>query len=57
MAKRMGRRRDSAFSLLTDQEFKQDFYDRRRAFDSILRLRIEAEAKARGVRNVQKRKR
>jgi hypothetical protein len=33
MAKRMGRRRDSAFSLLTDQEFKQDFYDRRRAFD------------------------
>jgi len=56
MGKRKGRQRDTAFSLFGDDEFRQDFYDRRQTFEPALRLRVEAEAKARGIRNVRKRR-
>ena len=56
MGKRTGRLRDTAFTLFGDDEFRRDFYDRRQTFEPAFRLRVEAEAKARGIRNVQKRK-
>lgn len=55
MGRRKGRQRDSAFSALTDAEFRVEFYDRRSALAPPLRVRVEREAKARGWRNVQKR--
>lgn len=55
MSKRKGRRRDSAFTTLGDDEFMKDFYNRRHTFDAVLRERVEREAKARGLRNVGKR--
>ncbi len=55
MGKRKGRQRDTAFTLLGDGEFRAQFYDRRQDFDPRLRVRVEREAKARGLRNVQKR--
>jgi len=57
MGKRKGRQRDSAFTLFGDHEFKELFYDRRHEFDAALRIRVECEAKARGLRNIQKRNR
>lgn len=57
MGKRKGRQRDTAFTLFSDTDFKADFYDRRHTFDVALRERVEREAKARGIRNVQKRAR
>jgi len=56
MGKRKGRQRDTAFTLFGDDDFRRDFYDRRHTFDAAFRLRVEAEAKVRGIRNVQKRK-
>jgi hypothetical protein len=55
MGKRKGRQRDTAFTTLNDSEFRALFYDRRHALDSATRLRVEREAKARGIRNVRKR--
>jgi len=55
MGKRKGNQRDSLFSLFGDAEFKAKFYDRRKGFDAAFRLRVEREAKVRGIRNVQKR--
>lgn len=57
MGKRKGRQRDSAFTLFGDDEFKVQFYDRRVTFDAAFRERVEREGKARGIRNVRKRKR
>lgn len=56
MSKRKGRQRDSAFTLLHDDEFVQSFYNRRHTLSPIMRERVEREAKARGLRNVRKRK-
>lgn len=55
MGKRKGRQRDTAFTIFSDAEFRARFYDVRHTFDAALRLRVEAEGKARGMRNVQKR--
>lgn len=55
MGKRKGRQRDTAFTVFTDAEFKARFYDRREMLDAATRLRVEREAKARGLRNLQKR--
>lgn len=55
MGKRKGRQRDTAFSALTDAQFRVHFYARRETFSAELRIRVEREAKARGLRNVQKR--
>lgn len=55
MGKRKGRQRDSAFTLFNDEVFRRDYYDRRHEFKPALRLRVEAEGKARRFRNVQKR--
>ena len=55
MGKRTGRLRDTAFTLFGD-DVRRDFYDRRQTFEPAFRLRVEAEAKARGIRNVQKRR-
>lgn len=55
MGKRKGRQRDTAFTLLSDAEFIGQFYDRRQGFPPALRLRVEREAKARRLRNTQKR--
>ena len=57
MGKRKGRQRDTAFTLLSDAEFIGQFYDRRHDFPAALRLRVEREAKARRLRNTQKRER
>jgi hypothetical protein len=57
MGKRKGRQRDSSFTLFGDAEFTEKFYDRRETFEAAFRRRVESEAKARGMRNVQKRKR
>jgi len=57
MGKRKGRQRDTAFTLFGDAKFKADFYDRRDAFAAAFRRRVEREAKARRIRNVQRRKR
>lgn len=57
MGKRKGRQRDTGFTLFSDLEFIDLFYARRQSFAAPFRLRVECEAKARGVRNVQKRKR
>lgn len=43
------------FTLLGDDEFMKDFYNRRHTFGAVLRERVEPEAKARGLRNVGKR--
>ncbi len=55
MSKRKGRQRDTAFTLLGDDEFVRDFYSRRHTFDALLQERVEREAKARGLRNARKR--
>ena len=55
MGKRKGRQRDTEFSLIGNAGFLEDFYDRRALLDPELRLRVEREAKARGLRNVSKR--
>lgn len=57
MGKRKGRQRDTAFTLLGAADFRAQFYDRRHSFDPELRGRVEREAKARGLRNVQRRRR
>ena len=57
MGKRKGNQRDTAFALFGDEEFMRDYYGRRTAFEAYFRLRVEREAKARGLRNVRKRKR
>lgn len=57
MGKRKGRQRDTEFSLFSDDEFLAKFYNRRHEFEAALRLRVECEAKARKIRNVQKRRR
>ncbi len=56
MGKRKGRRRDTEFRIFGDDEFREKFYVRRSTFSPEFRLRVESEAKARGLRNVQKRK-
>jgi hypothetical protein len=56
MGKRKGRQRDTAFSLFDDADFMARFYDRRDKLEPALRLRIEREAKARGIRNARKRR-
>jgi len=55
MGKRKGNQRDTAFSLFDDAEFVERFYSRRHTFDRTFRRRVEREAKARGIRNVQRR--
>ena len=55
MSKRSGRQRDTAFTTFNDVEFRELFYERRHQLDAATRLRIEKEAKARGIRNVQRR--
>ncbi len=55
MGKRKGRQRETAFTIFNDTEFRKRFYDRRHTFDPPLRLRVEREGKARGLRNVGKR--
>lgn len=57
MGKRKGRQRDTAFTPFKDDEFVESFYNRRHALEPAFRGRVEREAKARGLRNVQKRKR
>jgi len=57
VGKRKGRQRDTGFTLFGDAEFKERFYDRRDGFDAAFRRRVEREAKARGIRNVQRRRR
>lgn len=57
MGKRKGRQRDTELTLFSDAEFRAWFYDRRATFEAALRRRVEREAKARGIRNVQRRKR
>jgi hypothetical protein len=57
MGKRKGRQRDTAFTLFGDDEFVEKFYNRRHTFDAAFRLRVECEAKARRLRNIQKRQR
>jgi hypothetical protein len=56
MGKRKGRQRDTAFTAFTTADFRLRFYEQRQTFDTEFRLRIECEAKARGLRNVQKRR-
>lgn len=56
MGKRKWRRRDTEFRIFGDDEFREKFYVRRSTFSPEFRLRVESEAKARGLRNVQKRK-
>jgi len=51
MGKQKGRQRDTAFTLLGDSEFREDFYDRRHTFQAAFRLRVEREAK--GARYTQ----
>ena len=55
MGKRKGRQRDTAFTIFSDAQFVQKFYARRHEFTPEMRRRVETEAKARGLRNVQKR--
>ena len=55
MGKRKGRQRDTAFTTLSDEQFRAEFYERRATFADGVRIRVEREAKARGIRNVQKR--
>lgn len=55
MGKRKGRQGETAFTVFTTLEFKARFYDRRDQLDDAMRLKVEKEAKARGIRNVQKR--
>lgn len=55
MGKASGRQRDTAFSTFNDPEFRELFYDRRHKLAAATRLRVEKEAKARGIRNVQRR--
>jgi hypothetical protein len=55
MGKRKGRQRDTEFTLFSDDEFAVQFYSRRATFSASFRLRVEREAKARGLRNIQKR--
>lgn len=55
MGKRKGRQRDTAFTLFGDAEFKAKFYGRRATFDVAFRRRVEREAKARRIRNIQRR--
>ena len=50
-----GRQRDTEFSVFSDAVFVELFYARRAELDDSTRLRVEREAKARGIRNVQKR--
>ncbi len=57
MGKRKGRQRDTAFTVFTDADFRTRFYDRRDQLDAATRLKVEREAKARGIRNAQKRRR
>jgi len=57
MGKQKGRQRDTAFTLLGDSEFREDFYDRRHTFEAAFRRRVEREAKVRGIRNLRKRSR
>jgi len=57
MGKRKERQRDTAFTLPSNVEFIQQFYDRRYLLDDATRLRVEREAKARRIRNAQKRTR
>ncbi len=57
MGKRKGRQRDTAFTLFGDDEFRALFYDRRQSFEPAFRERVEREAKARRIRNVQRRNR
>lgn len=56
MGKRKGNQRDTAFSLFDDAEFSERFYACRHSFDAVFRRRVEREAKARRIRNVQRRK-
>lgn len=56
MGKRKGNQRDTAFSLFEDAEFVERFYARRQTFNRTFRRRVEREAKARGIRNVQRRR-
>jgi hypothetical protein len=44
VGKRKGRQRDTAFTLFSDDEFMEDFYNRRQTFAAALRLRVEADA-------------
>ena len=55
MGKRKGRQRETAFTVFSTPDFKARFYDRRDQLDDATRLKVEKEAKARGIRNVQKR--
>lgn len=55
VGKRKGRQRDTAFTIFGNAEFRSKFYDRRTTFDAAFRIRVECEAKTRGIRNVQKR--
>jgi len=57
MGKRKGRQRDTELTLFGDAEFRALFYNRRATFDAALRRRVEREAKVRGIRNAQRRKR
>jgi hypothetical protein len=55
MGKRKGRQRDTAFTAFNDAEFILLLYNRRNSFEPALRLRVEREAKARGMRNIGRR--
>jgi len=57
MGKRKGRQRDTAFTIYDDAEFRARFYDRRNELERQLKERVEREGKARGFRNVQRRRR
>ena len=56
MGKRKGRQRDTAFTIFSDAQFIGKFYNRRITFTAALKVRVEREAKARGIRNVQRRR-
>ncbi len=56
MGKRKGRQRDTAFTIFSDAQFVEKFYGRRATLTAVVRVRVEREAKARGIRNVQRRK-
>lgn len=57
MSKRKGRQRETDFRLYGDAEFMATFYNRRHVFEAPFRERVEREAKARGLRNIRKRRR
>ena len=56
MGKRKGRQRDTEFTAFSTADFRARFYDRRDQLDAKMRQRVEREAKARGLRNTQRRR-